>query len=212
MLLIGQYDSPFVRRVAIAASLYGVPFENRPWSTFGDGDKIEAYNPVRRVPTLVLDDGAVVIDSAYVLDWLDDQQREAGKAALIPASGPVRREILYRVALATGLSDKIVALFYEKVLHEARSEIWLARCRDQVAASLKALEAVRASADTEWLMGDALTHADIALGCALQHARESSADEFDLSQWPTLAAHNARCEALDVFRAVYKRFSGPADS
>jgi glutathione S-transferase len=55
MFLIGQYDSPFVRRVAIALRLYGLPFEHRPWSTFGDADKIAPYNPLRRVPTLVLD-------------------------------------------------------------------------------------------------------------------------------------------------------------
>jgi glutathione S-transferase len=56
MILIGQYDSPFVRRVGIALTLYGLPFEHRPWSAFGDADKIRAYNPLVRVPTLVLDD------------------------------------------------------------------------------------------------------------------------------------------------------------
>jgi glutathione S-transferase len=55
MILIGQYDSPFNRRVAIALRLYGLPFEHPPWSTFGDVDKIAAFNPLRRVPTLVLD-------------------------------------------------------------------------------------------------------------------------------------------------------------
>src|SRR3984893_4699173 len=57
MILIGQYDSPFVRRVAIALRLYGIGYEHRPWSTFGDADRIAAFNPLRRVPTLVLDDG-----------------------------------------------------------------------------------------------------------------------------------------------------------
>lgn len=212
MILIGQYDSPFVRRVGIAATLYDVPFQNQPWSTFGDGDRIAAYNPARRVPALVLDDGAVVVDSACCLDWLDDQRRAAGHQALIPAAGVARREILYRTALATGLSDKIVALFYEKVLHDVRSEVWLDRCRGQIHASLTALEALRAAATGDWLMGDALTHADIALGCALQHARESSPDEIDLTTWPALAAHNERCEALAPFRAIYKPFTGPADS
>ncbi|RZJ18603.1 MAG: glutathione S-transferase family protein [Brevundimonas sp.] len=212
MILIGQYDSPFVRRVGIAAALYGVAFQNQPWSTFGEGDRIAAYNPTRRVPALVLDDGAVVVDSACCLDWLDDQQRAAGDEALIPASGVARREILYRTALATGLSDKIVALFYEKALHEVRSQVWLDRCRAQIHASLTALEALRATATDDWLMGDALTHADIALGCALQHARESSPDEIDLTAWPALSAHNERCEALAPFRAIYKPFTGPADS
>jgi glutathione S-transferase-like protein len=43
MILIGQYDSPFVRRVAIALRLYGLAFQHRPWSTFGDADKIAPF-------------------------------------------------------------------------------------------------------------------------------------------------------------------------
>ena len=75
MILIGQYDSPFVRRVAIAMRLYGIAFEHKPWSTFGDADKIAPYNPLRRVPTLVLDDGEALIESAMILDHLDDRRR-----------------------------------------------------------------------------------------------------------------------------------------
>src|SRR4051794_41946804 len=62
MILIGQYDSPFVRRVGIALRLYGLPFEHRPWSTFGDADKIAPYNPLRRVAPLVLDDGGTPVE------------------------------------------------------------------------------------------------------------------------------------------------------
>ncbi len=51
MILIGQYDSPFVRRAGIALRLYGLPFEHRPWSVFGDADRIRAINPLMRVPT-----------------------------------------------------------------------------------------------------------------------------------------------------------------
>ncbi len=71
MILIGQYDSSFVRRVGIALRLYGIPFEHRPWSVFGDADRIRAFNPLTRVPTLVLDDGDVVVDSASILDHVD---------------------------------------------------------------------------------------------------------------------------------------------
>src|SRR3954467_323496 len=72
MILIGQYDSPFVRRVAIALRLYAMPFEHRPWSTFGDADKIAPFNPLRRVPTLVLDDGETLLESGAILDHLDE--------------------------------------------------------------------------------------------------------------------------------------------
>jgi glutathione S-transferase len=89
MILIGQYDSPFVRRVAIALRLYGLPFEHRPWSTFGDADKIAPYNPLRRVPTLVLDGGEALIESTAILDYLDELVGPV--KAMIAERGPARR-------------------------------------------------------------------------------------------------------------------------
>src|SRR6516164_2304848 len=65
MFLIGQYDSPFVRRVAIAMRLYGIKFDHKPWSTFGDADKIAPYNPLRRVPTLVPDGGEALANREH---------------------------------------------------------------------------------------------------------------------------------------------------
>src|SRR5258707_9750069 len=114
MFLIGQYDSPFVRRVAIALRLYGLPFEHRPWSTFGDAEKIAPYNPLRRVPTLVLDSGETLIESGAILDFLDGEVDEERR--LIVDFGPERRRALKICALATGMADKAVSLLYERVL------------------------------------------------------------------------------------------------
>src|SRR5471032_742992 len=116
MILIGQYDSPFVRRVAIALRLYGLPFEHRPWSTFGDADRIAAFNPLRRVPTLVLDSGEVLIESGAILDHLDASVGPS--RAMIADTGDSRRHALKVCALATGLADKAVSLTYERVLHQ----------------------------------------------------------------------------------------------
>ena len=63
MILIGQYDSPFVRRVAVTLRLYGVPYEHRPWSVWGNADDIARVNPLRRVPTLLLDDGNALVET-----------------------------------------------------------------------------------------------------------------------------------------------------
>src|SRR6204780_1736356 len=98
MIRIGQNDSPFVRRVAIALRLYGLPFEHRPWSTFGEGDKIAPYNPLRRVPTLVLDDGEALIDSTAILDYLDELV--GPEKAMIAPDGAERRRHLRICALA----------------------------------------------------------------------------------------------------------------
>lgn len=63
MQLIGQYDSPFVRRVAVAMQIYGMAYEHLTWSTFGDAKKLAAFNPLRRVPVLVLDGGEPITES-----------------------------------------------------------------------------------------------------------------------------------------------------
>lgn len=63
MILIGQYDSPFARRVGNALTICGIPFEHRPWSTLSD---VRAYNPLTRVPALVLDDGDALISQPFI--------------------------------------------------------------------------------------------------------------------------------------------------
>ncbi len=92
MILIGQYDSGFVRRVGIALTLYDIPFEHWPWSVFGDADRLKAYNPLVRVPTLVLDDGDVLLDSFAMIDYLD--QLVEPSRALLPQTGPARHQAM----------------------------------------------------------------------------------------------------------------------
>jgi glutathione S-transferase len=208
VILIGQYDSPFVRRVAISMHLYGLPFEHRPWSTFGDGEKLASFNPLRRVPTLVLDDGEVLIESWAILDHLDELVGPA--KALVPDSGRARRAALKIAALGTGLGDKGVSLFYERALHKETSETWLNRCRMQINAVLKALEPDRSKRTTAYWFGETMGHADIAVACALRFVSEAHAGTIDLTAWPGLAAHSARCEATEPFRAIFQRFIPPA--
>lgn len=207
MLLIGQYDSPFVRRVGIALHLYGLPFEHRPWSVFGDAEAIAAYNPLRRVPTLVLDDGEVLIETSAILDALD--QRVGAGRALIAPGGAERRAALKVCALASGLADKAVSLVYERLLHERSTPMWTARCRAQIGGVLAVLDAERAARPTPWWFGDALGHADVAVACALRFLREAHPNVFDASAHPALAAHAERSEALEPFQRVQQPFHVP---
>lgn len=200
MRLIGQYDSPFVRRVAIALRLYRMDFEHAPWSTFGDAGKIAAYNPLIRVPTLVFDDGVALMDSAAILDVLDEMA--GADRALIAPRGPERREALRLIALAGGAADKGVSLLYERALRPAAFDTWVERCHAQVSGALAALEAARAGRATPWLFGDALGHADIILATMLRFVREALPGVFDLDAWPAIAAHAAACEALPVFQEI----------
>lgn len=207
MILIGQYDSPFVRRVAIALRLYGLRYEHRPWSTFRDAEKIAAYNPLLRVPTLVLDSDEVLVDSTTILDHLDELAGPDRR--LVPSHGGGRREALKVCALATGLCDKMVSLFYECLMHETTSEVWIARCETQIGGVLDALEADRARHATLFWFGEQPGHADIAVACALRFLAEAHPAIHAPSRWPGLAAHAARCEGMDVFRSVVQRFDPP---
>lgn len=208
MILIGQFDSPFVRRVGIALRLYGMAFEHRPWSTFGDAAKIAPFNPLLRVPTLVLDNGEAVIDSFAILDWLDECA--GADRAMLPRSGEERRRALRVTSLGTGLGDKAVSLFYERVLHQQASEVWTDRCRTQIGGVLDVLDRERAAVTTPYWFGEAIGHADIAVACVLRFISEAHAGVFTLADWPALAAHAARCEALPVFAEIQQSFIPPA--
>jgi glutathione S-transferase len=203
MILIGQFDSPFVRRVGIALRLYGLPFEHRPWSTFGDAEALGAFNPLRRVPTLVLDDGFVVIESAAILDCLDEMV--GPERALLPSSGHERRSALKICALATGLADKAVSLVYERALHETMSAGWVERCSGQVRAVLGVLSEHLGM--NTWF-GHAMGHADITVACALRFLTEAHPGIFAIPS--KLADFSKRCEALDAFQAVSQRFIPPS--
>jgi glutathione S-transferase len=207
MILIGQYDSPFVRRVAVALNLYDLPYEHRPWSTFGDGDKLAAYNPLRRVPTLVLDDGETLIESSAILDHLDEIV--GADRALIPSQGAERRAALKVCALATGLCDKMVSLVYERVLHEATSDAWIQRCEIQIGSVLDALEMDRARQSTAFWFGDRIGHADVIATCAMRFLSEAHPAIHGLGRWPRLIAGASACEALEAFSTVVQRFDPP---
>ena len=110
MILIGQFDSPFVRRVGVALRLWELPFEHRPLSTFRDAWRVAEYNPLLRVPVLVLDSGETLIESSAILDHLDEAV--GIERAMLAAEGAPRRTALRICAFATGLADKAVSLVY----------------------------------------------------------------------------------------------------
>ncbi len=197
MILIGQYDSPFVRRVAIALKLYELPYEHWPWSTFGDADKIAEYNPLRRVPTLVLHSGEVLIESMAILDYLDEWV------------GPGKAMILEICALATGLADKAVSLLYERVLRKKESKVWVERCEMQIGGVLDALEKARAAIAKPFWFGEQIGHGDIAVACVLRFTGEAHPQLFDATRYPALAAHAAHCEALPAFQEIVQPLAPP---
>lgn len=207
MILIGQYDSSFTRRVGIALTLYGLAFEHRPWSIFGDADKLRAVNPLLRVPTLVLDDSTVLIETGAILDHLDRLMPEAER--LYPAAGMARSAAIRVAALASGIADLMVSLFYERAFHPTPSDVLVARRAGQIRDTLALLERECAARGTPFWFGDRFGHADIAIGATLTHLAGALPDLWEPEHHPALAALHARMEALPVFKAVFQRFIPP---
>lgn len=208
MILIGMFDSPFVRRVAVSLTRLGMPFEHRSWSVGRDAEAIRRYSPQARVPALVLDDGEVLIESSAILDYLDDL---AGPGrALLPGSGIERRRALQIVALATAAVDKGILPVYERIFRplEKHHQPWIDRCRGQSRAALAELDAACARLPAGgWLSGPAPTQTDYSLACVATYLREAAG--MDLGGLPALQAHVARVEALPEMRACYLPFDPP---
>ena len=205
MLLIGQYDSPFVRRVAVTLNLYGLPFENAPLSTFGDAEAIAVHNPLRRVPVLILDDGVALTDSAVILEAIDRMVGPA--AATLDRPWPERREMLRLAALTAGVADKGVSLLYERAFRETALDMWVARCRSQIGDTLAVLERERAARTTPWLFGESLSHADVILAAVYRFIAEALEGVFDMAAYAALTAHADACEAMPAFAFVYRPYT-----
>ena len=159
-VLYGRHASPFVRRVAVTLRLYGMPYNHVPLMPFGpDKATLSAFNPIARVPALQLADGEMLIDSAVILDHLDQL---AGPHALTPATGPALRRVLTLSAVALGANEKLVAGLYERHFRprEAWHGPWLDACDKQVRDGLQWLDVQFAG---PWFMGPAMTQADVTV-------------------------------------------------
>jgi glutathione S-transferase len=209
MLLIGMFDSPFVRRVAVSMNLLGIKFEHANWSVGKDFDQIRQYNPLGRVPTLVLDDGEALIESSAIVDYLNERAGDA--RALLPVSGAARRQSLRIMAIASGGAEKGVSMVYEKAFRppEKRHQPWVDRCHSQVTGALVELEKICVLRPGQWLIADRIMQADITVACVFTFLKDTMQLNTDNAPYPALWALVQRCEALPEFKAAYMPFFVP---
>jgi glutathione S-transferase len=198
VILVGQYDSPVTRRIAVALHHYGIPFTRDTRSIFGDAAAIGQISPLTRIPALVLDDGEVLIDSAAILDHLDEH---AGDRALCPATGPTRRQVLQMTALAQGTLEKAAAVVYERHFHPPahQSRDWLTRCLGQTRAGLDALTRRLA---TPYACGASLSHADVMITTLIWYMQDRMDEVLSPTDHAPLIALAQHCETLPAFRAA----------
>ena len=196
MKLIGLYDSPYVRRVAVSMRLYGIEFEHVALSVFRHQDEMRKTNPMLKVPMLVLDNGEKLADSSFILDYLDGEV--PAEKRLTPVAGAERRRVQQQCATALLAAEKAVQMVYETTLRPAEFSYapWVERCKVQMHTGLGLLEGIPPSAA---LSGAPLTQADVTTAVVLGFIRYVLPAEVPEGRYANLDKLSAYCESLPAF-------------
>lgn len=199
MQLIGMLDSPYVRRVAVSLHVLHRPFEHQSLSVFSTFDQFHRINPVVKAPTLVTDDGTVLMDSTLILQWIEAQ---APASQLTPHVAAQRLHDLRLTGLALAACEKAVQTVYEHQLRPAdkRHAPWLDRVGGQLDAAFAALEADIAQIPPATAQ-DALTHGSIAAAVAWSFTQLLLPGRVDAAAHRHLAAFTEAAERLPAFLA-----------
>jgi glutathione S-transferase len=200
MRLIGMSDSPYVRRVAVSLKLMGLPFEHDQVSVFRHFDKFAAINPVVKAPTLILDDGLVLMESSLILDYLE--RIAPPGSSLVPGDPAAFARTQRLVGLALVACDKTVQVVYEHELRpsEKLHQPWLDRVIGQLRAAYRLLDA-ELPADG-WVGGDRPAQGDVSAAVAWRFTHFMRPGLVDEAGYPALAALSRRAEALPAFAST----------
>jgi glutathione S-transferase len=198
MQLIGMLDSPYVRRVAISLQLLGLPFEHRSLSVFRTFDQFRAINPVVKAPTLICDDGTVLMDSTLILDYAEAL---AAPRSLLPRELAQRRAALRTIGLALAACEKSVQLVYENLRPaEKRHEPWAARVLGQMHAAFGELETELAGHSPA--RNRQLSSTEVTTAVAWHFTERMLPEAVEDAPYPQLRALSAWAEQLPEFTAA----------
>lgn len=201
MKIVGLLDSPFVRRSFITARMLGVPFEHQSLSVFRNFDEFHAINPLTKAPTLVLDDGELLVDSSHIIAWLE-HIAPPGRS-LLPTDPARLRRCLQLTGFGLAAAEKGVHRVYETRVRppESRDPGWLRRVEGQIRDTFGEIEQ-RVPSEGDWMCGDAITQADVTVAVAWRFVHATAPGLVADSDYPRLAALSAQAEVLPAFMAA----------
>lgn len=201
MQLIGMLDSPYVRRVAISLQLLGLRFEHHSLSVFRTFDQFRAINPVVKAPSLVCDDGTVLMDSTLILEYAEAL---AGTGRRLLPNGIMERQRTLRiVGLALAASEKSIQIVYEHALRPAEKvhAPWLERVTGQLRAAYDGLEAEVRRAPPA-VTRTTIDQGGVTAAVAWEFTRQMLPDVVAGTAYPALRDFSAAAEALPEFAAA----------
>jgi glutathione S-transferase len=197
MRLIGMLDSPYVRRVAISLEYLGVEFEHDAVSVFSTFEKFQRINPVVKAPSLVCDDGEVLMDSSLILQYVESTR--ARGSSLWSANPQDLQHEMRAVGLALAACEKSVQIVYERNLRpvSAQYQPWLDRVTGQLLAAYADLECEVQQRKAAF--AQPRRQACISAAVAWQFTQSTLAAIVPARDHPGLAALSARMENTPEF-------------
>ncbi len=194
-------DSPYVRRVAISLQLMRVPFEHESLSVFRTFAEFRQINPVVKAPTLVCDDGTVLMDSTLIIDYAE--ALAGSHRSLMPAGVAERRDALRIIGLALAACEKSVQIIYERQLRPAEKlhEPWVTRVTGQLLAAYAALES-EVGAKPLPVTSEGITQAGLSAAVAWHFTQQMLPEVVASDRHPALMALSSKAEALPEFVAA----------
>lgn len=199
MKLIGPWFSGYTRRVGITLKLLGIPFEHLPYHAYEQKELIRPYSPMGKVPALVLDDGTILYDSSNIIEYLHE---EVGpERTLLAPGGEKRRDALQFVGIASAIYGKLSGIYDESLRPpQHRIASIVESQRQQALAGFQMLES---RAGNGWLVGDAISQADVMVVITYQSASLAlMPDVVHATAFPKLARLAAGAMEMDEFSST----------
>ncbi|TKC88845.1 glutathione S-transferase family protein [Trinickia terrae] len=199
MKLIGPWFSGYTRRVGITLKLLGIPFEHLPYHAYEQKELVRPFSPMGKVPALVLDDGAILYDSGSIIEYI--HEAVGSERALLAPSGADRRDALQFVGIASAIYGKLSDIYDESIRPlDLQSAPIAESLRQQALAGFRMIES---RAGSGWLVGDALSQADVMVVITYQIASLAvMPDVVGPGAFPKLARLEARAMEMDEFAST----------
>lgn len=203
MQLIGMLDSPYVRRVAISLQLLDLHFEHQSVSVFSTFEQFRGVNPVVKAPTLICDDGEVLMESTLILEYAEALSASVSGRSLVPTDLAGLQRSLRVTGLALAVCEKSIQIVYERELRPAdkQHQPWLTRVGGQLLAACDALESIVEKTPVK-VTSATLDQATLSTAVAWHFAQQMVPESVPASRYPALAALSAAAEKLPEFVAA----------
>ena len=193
--LISATPSPYARKVRIALAEKGLPFElltEVPWHSTTSTPR---YNPLEKLPVLLLPDGSNVYESSYILQYLE---LKYPWIPLLPDDIDGKLAARKLEVLCDGVCDAVVLTLFEKMRAGGGSPEWLARQRRKIDGGLAEMAKIVGS--RQWATGNSFSLGDIAVGTAVAYLSVRFQELPWRTLYPDLALLSDRLEQRPSFR------------